>query len=292
MGPFRSKAIRFLIRTFLPHVDLIVVRGKESRKHLEDLGIWKKKDVHVCPDLAFLFQASPKKRALEILEEHKINISSGSLVGIVPNIRVYERSFSEHGNKYVEALRNFIDFIIEKFDATIVLLPYWFREDYPDDRVVIREITKDLKSKDRVYTINEDFSSADLKAVIGQMDLLIASRFHSVVAGLSMRVPTMVIGWTHKYKELMDMIGQGEFLVDYQNLDLDETKEKLTRLWTTRYDIKQILEDKVSRLEKDAEKPVILLKALLESYGKRLPLLEVMQAVKNLLVLMLVCWKP
>ena len=45
---------------------------------------------------------------------------------------------------------------------------------------------------------------------------MIASRFHAMVAALRSVKPTLIIGWGHKYKEVMKRFGQEEFVFDYQ----------------------------------------------------------------------------
>ena len=34
--------------------------------------------------------------------------------------------------------------------------------------------------------------------------MLVASRFHAMVSGLAAGVPTMLVGWSHKYAEVLD----------------------------------------------------------------------------------------
>jgi len=266
MGPFNSKLSKFLVRVFIPYVDLIIVRGKESKKYLKELGICNKKKVYIYPDIAFLFKASPKRRAIEILKENNISVYR-NLVGIVPNKRVYERSFVYTRNEYVDILKKIINLILERADTAVVLIPHEFRADGLDDREVIMRIIGEVKSKDRIYALTEEISSADLKAIIGCMDLLIASRFHSIVSGFSMRVPTMVLGWSHKYLELANMVDQEELVVDYKDLEINKVERMVSELWINKDNIRRVLESKVPELEIEAEKIALLVKSILEEHN-------------------------
>ncbi|SOD71571.1 colanic acid/amylovoran biosynthesis protein [Jatrophihabitans sp. GAS493] len=42
-----------------------------------------------------------------------------------------------------------------------------------------------------------------LKHTLGTASLVISSRFHAIVGALSQRVPTVAVGWSHKYAELL-----------------------------------------------------------------------------------------
>jgi polysaccharide pyruvyl transferase WcaK-like protein len=60
------------------------------------------------------------------------------------------------------------------------------------------------------------FSDSDplvLKAALGQAAAAVASRFHAVVGCLSQSVPTLAMGWSHKYRELLDDFGVADRLV-------------------------------------------------------------------------------
>jgi len=45
-----------------------------------------------------------------------------------------------------------------------------------------------------------------------------------MVAGLSLCVPTMVIGWSHKYRETLADFGMQNYAIDYKNTDLKIVK--------------------------------------------------------------------
>lgn len=259
MGPFKTMIRRFFIKRFLPNSKLIVVRSKESKKYLEEIGI---KNVHITPDLAFILKPSSKKRAEEILAKHKV--AKCPFVCIIPNMRVYERN-----KKYVDTLSSIVNFIVDKLETNVLFLSHEFKKSGNDDRFVINKVIDNIKNKNKVFKITEEYSAPDLKAIISKADILISSRFHGAIAGLSICVPTIVIGWAHKYKELMTLVKQEKYSVDYQDVDIEKIMDKVNDLWKNKTNIKKDLESIILKIKKDAEQPALLLKGTLsEGIGK------------------------
>lgn len=253
MGPFKTLLRKILVKRYLPKAKLIFVRSEESKKYLKEIGI---KNVHIAPDIAFNFQPSSNTRVGKIMSDCKI--PKKPFICIIPNMRVYERN-----NEYIDSLSQLVDFICDNFKTNVLLLPHEYKHDKKDDRYVIEKIIDKIKYKDRVFQIKKEYPASDLKGIIDKADILISSRFHGAIAGLSMYVPTMVIGWAHKYRELMASVGQEKFAVDYQNINFDNATEKFTYLFEHKKEIKKELESIIPKIKKDAEQPALLLKEVL-----------------------------
>lgn len=266
MGPFDKRLSRILARIFLPWVDLMIVRGEITREYLQEIGLGRKRKIHVCADSAFLFEPAPRERVLEILREHGVRIGKKGLIGIVPNMRIYERCKGSRGeNAYVIILSRVTEHIRNTLEANVVFIPHEFRSDGIDDGWLIEQIMEETPSKEGVYVIDQEYNSAELKAIIGRLDFLIASRFHSVVASLSMRVPVMVLGWAHKYLELMRMVGQEDHVLDYKDAGYEDLKARLDEKWPKREEIRQKLEIRVPELEQSARTAASMVSELLSS---------------------------
>ena len=65
---------------------------------------------------------------------------------------------------------------------------------------IMEEMNELLKTPIPIYS---GLSGVEVKAIIKEAKLLISSRFHGVVSGLSQGVPTLCTSWSHKYVELM-----------------------------------------------------------------------------------------
>lgn len=262
MGPFSRISTKVLVKVFLPLADTVIVRGEMTKNYLDELGIDKKKNLYVCADTAFLFNSASSEQASEIMQKHNIKRGENGLIGIVPNMEIYKRTKGMgNENIYVKFLARICDVIQHELNASILFLPHR----YKDDMRIINLIMESLDQTEQVYTINEDYSASELKALIGQMDLLIASRYHSAIAALSMRTPVMVLGWSHKYVELMTMIGHEDYVVDCRHVSYEELKEKVDEMWYDRAKIKQTLGERVPELEKSSREAALLVKKTLDS---------------------------
>ena len=81
----------------------------------------------------------------------------------------------------------------------------------------------------------------ELKNEIASCEVLVASRYHSCVAGLSAGVPTLVIGWHWKYEELLTLYGQEEWVLPTELCGKDILITKFTDFWRNRKAIKKEL---------------------------------------------------
>jgi polysaccharide pyruvyl transferase WcaK-like protein len=79
-----------------------------------------------------------------------------------------------------------------------------------------------------------DLSGPELKAILGGCDAIVSSRYHSLVAALSMGVPCLAVGWHHKYHELFRLFGLEKWVVDYSGCDKTTLMDAFDRLWDER----------------------------------------------------------
>jgi polysaccharide pyruvyl transferase WcaK-like protein len=73
-----------------------------------------------------------------------------------------------------------------------------------------------------------------IKGVIRECDVLVAARYHSIIAALSVGVPVVALGWHHKYVEVLRLFAQEENLCDIKEIKLDKLIAMFARLWKHR----------------------------------------------------------
>ncbi len=69
---------------------------------------------------------------------------------------------------------------------------------------------QDVGSVDGSVVVQEVSSFADLMNGVAQTDVVVATRFHNVVASLMLGRPTVSVGYAAKNADLMTQFGQGE----------------------------------------------------------------------------------
>ena len=53
-----------------------------------------------------------------------------------------------------------------------------------------------------------------LKSIIGNCSFTVGSRYHGLISALSQNVPSVAVGWSHKYQSLLEDYGCPECLID------------------------------------------------------------------------------
>jgi len=159
--------------------------------------------------------------------------------------------YSAVDSKYLEYkifFARLIDWLIEEYDATILLIPHdQAMSQLFDDRLVAREIKELVHHKDKTILITHDYSSVDIKGIIGRCDLFIGARFHADIAALSQCIPTVCFPYYHKFALISDL-GQERYICG--SYTLKETKAKVVNAWNKRTEIKRELESRLETIKK------------------------------------------
>jgi polysaccharide pyruvyl transferase WcaK-like protein len=240
----------------LSNASLVFARDKDSLAWVTGLRALAPDRLRLAADIAFQFTGSSPERAAEVLEKAGARLDGTPLVGITPNMRVYERTEGKgFENRYVRALSDLCGFFTRQEGCQVVLIPHEIspNTDRKDDRF-LGQLVSSLVPGDaaRVCVLTDAHSAADLKAVIGQCVFLVGSRYHSLVAALSQRIPAVALGWAHKYEGLMMSAGLGQYVLDLGRNGVEGVSEVVQTAWSRRGLLKALLDSSVPRLEGSA----------------------------------------
>lgn len=229
MGPIEGRLRRWLALHSLKHASLIVVRDPETKRILDGIGVGDYRDVAVCPDIAFLFRGAGEERAKELVRS--LGLNSGEFVAITPNIRIYERAEPNSGsNVYLDSLVEAVDFVREHLGRQVLLIPHECNSARRDDVWVIERMLERLHDQRGVAVLGSEASAAEVKAVLGQAYALLGSRYHSLVAALSLGVPSVALSWSHKYEQLMELVGTREYCISRTDISGERICDRLHAL--------------------------------------------------------------
>ena len=117
-----------------------------------------------------------------------------------------------------------------------------------NDLHVISQVLDALHADVRagVVSVEADLYAADIFHVLQTLDLAVVSRFHAMVGALSLGKPTVVVGWSHKYLEVMEEFGLGRHV-------LDEASATLPRVMASVDELRSDLPAYRDRIEKQLE---------------------------------------
>lgn len=223
LGPFNTVINRSIARWILSRCQRIVARGKISLSHVHNLGLTSA--MHF-PDVSFALNIEKKTydKAKKIIDECVAIREKKPLVILSPSA-VVARHCQNRNISLTEVIYTVI-MALHSEDVTCAFLPHSTHTGIAknDDEAIIREITEKLSEQGiKIPVFDAQGDPRLARALIGQADVFIACRFHSLIAALSQAVPVTTIGWSHKYHEAAEPFGMADYAMDYQVI----TDEKL-----------------------------------------------------------------
>jgi len=216
LGPFSSPVNAVLSRLVLPRVAAICARGARTREHLNSLHL---KNVVDVADLAFSLEESA---VLPTDVANSVSTLSNGFIVVMPSA-VVRGIVESNGGNYVQLMETLIRRIREATTKGVVIAPHSYRVGHGEGRMndgpVCREVGQQLADDSGVVLVDADLSAGELRKLIGMGDVLVTSRFHAMISGLCTETPTVVVGWSHKYREVLDDFSLVEFGMDSSVLD-------------------------------------------------------------------------
>ena len=273
IGSFDKRLTKLLARFVLNRVDMILAREEVTKEYLETLGV-RKPRIYVTADHAFLMEPASQERINEILASEGISKSENPLVGISASQLIHRYTFpsikdeEEKYQRYVEVMTGTIDYLVDKLNADVLLIPHSIVPT-EDDRIISGRIHEQVKSKSKVKLITGEYMADELEGIIGECDMFIGCRMHSTIASTSMSVPTIAVVYGHKSHGVIgNMMGQGKYIIEIGEYApdelLSELKAKIDHAWANRDYISNELKERAEAAKEQALLNGSLIKGLLE----------------------------
>ena len=233
-GPFNCKWSRIFARLYFGHfVDLILARSEASYQNVKSLGV--KTPTMVVPDTAFLL---PCEQGKESEHYRKLRQHSG-LVGV--SVSYQARNCALDPGIYLKIMAEFVDYLIKNHGVYVVLIPNAISKESNSDALIAEQICAELANNHCEVLCTENLTAQELKGVIGECDAIVACRYHTIIAALSLAIPTVAISWHHKYAEVLDLFQQEHRVLDIKELRLEDLVRSFEDLWENREQIRQTI---------------------------------------------------
>ncbi|MBU0617614.1 MAG: polysaccharide pyruvyl transferase family protein [Planctomycetes bacterium] len=239
LGPFRGKLNSWAARWLLPKVARIAARGRITREHLDGLAL-PPEIVESCSDAAFAMQVGPQ--AQQTIAPLLTQPTFARPVVCVSASSVVEKLCRRHGVDYPRQIAAFIDYLIDQKGYGVCLLAHSARPGRKsaknNDLPVCRRIAE-LVNRPECLLPELTLDAEALRVLIGKCRFLVASRFHAMISGLATGVPTMLVGWSHKYAEVLEMFDLEKYALDYAELSEDALRQLFERLEREEEDVRR-----------------------------------------------------
>jgi polysaccharide pyruvyl transferase WcaK-like protein len=181
-GAFKDQAKAALTREIISQAEVVFARDDVSLEYLEGLG----SGARILRSVDFTIGLVPA--SLETLFEEPF-------AAIVPNAKLVSTGTTTR-SRYIEVLRSYM-----AASRALGLRPVVVVHEDGDT-----DIANELAHLESV-TVLAHSDPLVLKAMLAQAEIVVASRFHAVVGALAMGVPSVALGWSHKYAELVRDFG-------------------------------------------------------------------------------------
>ena len=215
LGSFNALPTRIAARMVLPHLTAICARGARTREHLDSLGLANVVDV---ADLAFsLSEAAELPSAVAA----SVAAAGEDFIVVMPSA-VVKGIFESNGGNYVEAVASLVREVRAVTNKGVVIAPHSYRVGMPEGRMndgpVCREVAAACATDAMVVGVDADLTAGELRKLVSIGSVLVTSRFHAMISGLATSTPTVVVGWSHKYREVLDDFGLAQYGMDSTEL--------------------------------------------------------------------------
>jgi colanic acid/amylovoran biosynthesis protein len=229
VGPFENPVNRWAAKRFLPKASTLVTRGAITHAYAEGLGLT---NLFAGADYAFSLELDGTEEAAAAQQFDLGFFDSGTVVGLSPSV-VVQKKVEARGGDYVAQMAAFVDHLTAT-GRKVLLVPHSARtgtdKTHNNDLPLCSEIFARVAQKPSVLFLDRELPSQVLRYLIGRCDFFVASRFHAMVSSLAMSVPTLVIGWSHKYKEVLEMFDLDAWAFGHDKLELDYLVERFDEL--------------------------------------------------------------
>lgn len=257
IGPIISKFNRKLTAWTLRRVDGIVVRDKASKELLVEIGL-AAEQIYVTTDPVLRIPKTDLKKGQEILEKEGIHLDKNK---ITVGFAIRERKIN---SCFVEELCTCIRRLIAEKDAQIVLIPFH----YSEDMAVINEIEKRLSGN--VGCVKHKYLTEEMMSIIGNMDVLVGVRLHSIIHAAVMDVPIIAVSYDPKINSFMhsiDMKAMSSIYDFRSDFFMEEFEKTMQNQEEIRARVRKCLKDLLVKLDTNEE----LILAIMKNRGEKPP---------------------
>jgi colanic acid/amylovoran biosynthesis protein len=261
IGPVVRGWQRRLARWALNRTRITMLREPISLREVQSLPVDPQRYTEVA-DLAFAYPPATRDAAKAWLCGHGADVEAAHpLIGVTAlNWGAQENTF-ELQQRYEAALAEALSAFAQKTGARYVFFPQVTGPTIEqDDRVVARRVAGNMRGA-KVTLIEEQAAPDVMKAAFGLMNLFVGTRMHSNIFALSGGVPVVAIGYLHKTRGIMQMMGLEDCVIDIDNINAGVLQTLIERVWEEREALHEHIVLQAEHLARSANSAAALIKA-------------------------------
>ncbi|MGN7762080.1 polysaccharide pyruvyl transferase CsaB [Paenibacillus sp. 22594] len=244
IGPVNRKLFHPLIKSVFRKCSYISVRDEQSRELLQSMGLdWNK--IEVVPDPVMGLS----------LPEDQVPSSKGALspsavqtVGI--SVRFWEQSRGE-----LDAITEGLLKACKQTPLHLRFLPFHHSSDNEASRYIMQKLENEISQYGGVVSICEDaLHPQQMLREVGECDVLIGMRLHSLIYAAGRRVPLIGISYDPKIDHFLERVGC-QPIGTTSSLDSGKLTAEVLQLLSAADEWKLEREPRIASLVQEAEAP-------------------------------------
>lgn len=251
IGPFKKSSYvpKFLTKILLKRSELIMVREKKSFDFICNNLKINHSNLYLTADTAFLLKPKIDYEKFIIYEQiNKKKLKIGITVYHTPH---YYSGKEKTFEKYKIFMSEICDYLIKNFNAEIIFIP--MEMDYWADIPLIHNIIDMMVERDKVKVLRNIYDAKETMAIIGHMDLIIATKTHSLIFALAQSTPVFCIAYNYKSHEFMRSFDLEKYSFSIDDLDYNIAQEAIIDLIYNRTNIKMHLTSNINKIHEKAK---------------------------------------
>ncbi len=280
IGPFQSPKAQQLATQVLRGAHQVWARDEQSFELLQQM-VGKSAtpvQLHKGVDLAFLLEPeAPKELPSEI--QHWLSSRDGDgqpIIGINVSGLVYNDPQSakvQFGLRtdYRQVLVEFLRWCIRSTPAKVILIPHVLTQpgsresDFDAAKALLDAVPANVA--ERVSILPPDYTAAELKWLIAQLDWFCGTRMHSTIAALSSGVPTVSLAYSMKTQGVFAQCGLSREVLEMRELDSHVAATELKTAFLTRHVTLDRLASHLPTVREQARQQVNAIVAEVRAHG-------------------------
>lgn len=249
VGPFQNKLETLMVAYVLRRMTLILLREDTSVALLANIGVVD--TVTRAIDSGFLLKSTD---TIDLRKLHHIP-SNTLLVGVTV------RSWLEGKAQvdYEKAIAKSLDHLVATSNAHVIFIPQVTASKGDDDRVVSRRVRSHMRQKIHATLIEEAPDHHRIKAIYDSLDLLLGTRFHSVIFSLTSYVPVLAIEYEHKTSGIMHDLQLEDWVIKIEEVTAQRLIALLQELVHKQVSYRALLRQRLPPYVHQARQAVIAL---------------------------------
>ncbi|MCG8485073.1 MAG: polysaccharide pyruvyl transferase family protein [Clostridia bacterium] len=237
--PIKTFLIKKLMKKYLSYPKVIFAREKEG---YEIIKKYTKDNLQLSTDVVL-----QRKEELDIkniynsfILENNVFIKDNS-VALIPNSKIMNYVNEDIIYRYYKEI---IIFLVQKSKSV-----YLMRHS-TEDIGICKRIKQQFSEEENVILLEQDFNCFEINQILPHFSFIIASRYHAIIHAYRNGVPVIALGWAVKYKELLSLFDQQNYLFDVRKMpDMIQFKASIDMMLNDRDKESNIIKEKVKKVQ-------------------------------------------